>query len=87
MTVAELIKHLQTLNQELTVSVNGYEGGIQDIGPEFIREIIVQIDEHKGSNYYGAHGEVSESILEYNKEWGTGGERYEQRLLISRTTP
>ena len=56
MTVKELIEHLQTLDPELYVFTEGYEGGLNDVVPSN-RVIHVELN-HYTEWYYGKHEEV-----------------------------
>lgn len=52
MTIKELIEQLQTLNPELRMFTEGYEGGYDDIN--HIEERNVSLNVHK-QWYYGKH--------------------------------
>jgi len=55
MTIKELITKLQTLDSELHVFVNGYEGRYDDINVSSVREVALNVyDDY----YYGNHGDV-----------------------------
>ena len=56
MTVKELIEQLQTLDPELHVFVQGYEGGYNDAGPiGGVRDIALNVHTEW---YYGRHEEA-----------------------------
>jgi hypothetical protein len=57
MTVKELIEKLQSLDPELPIFVNGYEGGCDDLTD--IKEIEVVKDVNK-EWYYGAHEKIDD---------------------------
>ena len=59
MTVQELIEQLQTLDPDLHVFVQGYEGGYDDVGP--ISNVIdIALDVHT-EWYYGKHEDADTS--------------------------
>ena len=59
MTVKELIEQLQTLDPDLHVFVQGYEGGYNHAGPiGNILEIALDVHEEW---YYGRHEDVDNS--------------------------
>jgi hypothetical protein len=59
MTVKELIEQLQTLDPDLHVFVQGYEGGYDDVGP--ISNVIdIALDVHT-EWYYGKHEDADTS--------------------------
>ena len=72
MKVKELIEKLQTLDQELPVMVDGYEGGITEKNV-YIRVVSVTKNDNEGLNYYGEHEE----------DW-IAKEPHDLALLISR---
>lgn len=73
MTVKELIEYLNKYDQNLIVSLNGYEGGITD--KISLRETEVHLDIN-GKWYYGEHEECNSFVnLEAKKE---------KRIVISR---
>lgn len=55
-TVRELINKLQAMPQEAVVLVDGYEGGLSDIGA--IKTTLVDLNVNK-EDYYGPHEESS----------------------------
>jgi hypothetical protein len=66
MTVAELIRRLQTLGierQDSPVFVRGYEAGVNDVSELKLVEVV--IDDYKGMGYYGQHRAVDEE----DKNW------------------
>jgi hypothetical protein len=56
-TVAELIEKLRQFPPETRVFVDGYEGGIADLEPQYVRLVPVKLDVNSES-YYGPHEEV-----------------------------
>lgn len=73
MTVKELIEYLNKYDQNLIVSLNGYEGGITD--KISLRETEVHLDIND-KWYYGEHEECNSFVnLETKKE---------KRIVISR---
>ena len=59
MTVKELIEKLQSLEPELPIFVNGYEGGCDDLTD--IKEIEVVRDVNSAKKwYYGSHEKISD---------------------------
>jgi len=63
MKVKDLIAQLQALDPELTVMVNGYEGGLKELNKVEVTEVV--LDEHKYMSFYGPHERG-----EYVYEWG-----------------
>jgi len=56
MTVKELMKHLSTFPQDLPVLVDGYEGGLDEVG--HIEKVQVEFNVND-KNWLGPHEEVS----------------------------
>jgi hypothetical protein len=64
MTVKELIEKLQTLDQEMPVFINGYEGGYDDLTDLANIEVVKDVNTQW---YYGSHEKISdlhEEVLE-----------------------
>ena len=76
MKVRELIALLQAHDPEMNVMVDGYEGGVSDIGSSSVNPVKVMINYNQGSWYYGLH-ELVEDYKEWDGPTKTG-------LLISR---
>lgn len=59
MNVAELVKMLSELPQDLPVMVDGYEGGAHDLTPDNVIQADVSLFHHHedepGVHYYGPH--------------------------------
>lgn len=60
-TVKELIEKLKSMPQEAIVLVDGYEGGLCDIGS--IKACLVDVNIHS-EDYYGPHEESSTGSTE-----------------------
>jgi len=61
MTVKELIEKLQTVDPNLEVLTNGYEGGYKDV---FFNEHVMEFNRDVYTDwYYGPHEEVSYDAL------------------------
>ena len=66
MTVKELVEHLGKYPEDLRVVVNGYEDGFDDLSPERISIIKIQLDtqihdwEGQHSDFYGSEKERSD---------------------------
>jgi hypothetical protein len=54
MTVKELIEQLQTLDPDLQVFINGYEGGFNDVTPVAGNVVDMVLDYHRDW-YFGRH--------------------------------
>ena len=64
MTVKELIEKLQTLDQEMPVFINGYEGGYDDLTDLANIEVVKDVNTQW---YYGSHEKIDdlhEDVLE-----------------------
>jgi len=64
MTVKELIEKLQTLDQEMPVFINGYEGGYDDLTDLTNIEVVKDVNTQW---YYGSHEKIDdlhEEVLE-----------------------
>ena len=64
MTVKELIEKLQTLDQEMPVFINGYEGGYDDLTDLANIEVVKNVNTQW---YYGSHEKIDdlhEDVLE-----------------------
>ena len=64
MTVKELIEKLQTLDQEMPVFINGYEGGYDDLTDLTNIEVVKNVNTQW---YYGSHEKIDdlhEDVLE-----------------------
>lgn len=64
MTVKELIEKLKTLDQEMPVFINGYEGGYDDLTDLTNIEVIKDVNTQW---YYGSHEKIDdlhEEVLE-----------------------
>ena len=64
MTVKELIEKLQTLDQEMPVFINGYEGGYDDLTDLANIEVVKNVNTQW---YYGSHEKIDdlhEEVLE-----------------------
>ena len=67
MTVGELIEHLSQYPSDLRVVVNGYEDGFDDVAPERIRVLNIELDTG-GDWFYGRHGSIAaKSDIEYER--------------------
>ena len=67
MTVFELIERLKELDQEAMVVVNGYEGGVSEVGYVSEQELALNVN---SAWYYGNHELISHSygdMSEYKK--------------------
>ena len=66
MTVKELVEHLGKYPDDLRVVVNGYEDGFDDVSPERISVIKIQLDtqiydwEGQHSDFYGSEAEITD---------------------------
>jgi hypothetical protein len=63
-TVKELIEKLQTLDQEMPVFINGYEGGYDDLTDLTNIEVVKNVNTQW---YYGSHEKIDdlhEDVLE-----------------------
>jgi hypothetical protein len=63
-TVKELIEKLQTLDQEMPVFINGYEGGYDDLTDLANIEVVKDVNTQW---YYGSHEKIDdlhEDVLE-----------------------
>ncbi len=66
MTVKELVELLGKYPDDLRVVVNGYEDGFDDLSPERISVIKIQLDtqihdwESQHSDFYGSEKEISD---------------------------
>ena len=56
MTVAELMRLLQTYRQDLRVIVNGYEDGYDDLSPEQLTVVKISLSTGK-HRWEGQHGD------------------------------
>ena len=64
MTVKELIEKLKTLDQEMPVFINGYEGGYDDLTDLANIEVVKNVNTQW---YYGSHEKIDdlhEEVLE-----------------------
>jgi hypothetical protein len=59
MTVKDLIEKLQSLDQELPVFVNGYEGGCDDLTDLKEIEVVRDVNSEK-KWYYGSHEKIKD---------------------------
>jgi hypothetical protein len=57
MTVKELIEKLQSLDQELPVFINGYEGGCNDLTDLEEIEVVKNVNT---AWYYGSHEKIND---------------------------
>ena len=57
MTVKELIEKLQSLDQELPVFINGYEGGCNDLSDVEDIEVVRDVNTEW---YYGSHEKIKD---------------------------
>ena len=62
MTVKELIEQLQTLDPDLQVFINGYEGGFNNVTPVAGNVVDMVLDYHRDW-FYGKH-ELAEQITD-----------------------
>jgi hypothetical protein len=62
MTVKELIEQLQTLDPDLQVFVNGYEGGFNDV-VSLTGDVYDMALDYHGMWYYGKH-EIVDNIVD-----------------------
>ena len=66
MTVKELVEHLEKYPDDLRVVVNGYEDGYDDVSPERISVIKIQLDiqihdwEGQHNDFYDSEKEISD---------------------------
>ena len=66
MTVKELVEFLGKYPNDLRVVVNGYEDGFDDVSPERISVIKIQLDtqtydwEGQHSDFYGSEEEIAD---------------------------
>ena len=66
MTVKELVEHLGRYPDDLWVVVNGYEDGFDDLSPERISVIKIQLDtqihdwEGQHSDFHGSEAEITD---------------------------
>ena len=66
MTVKELMEHLGKYPDDLRVVVNGYEDGFDDLSPERISVIKIQLNtqihdwEGQHSDFYGSEKEITD---------------------------
>ena len=66
MTVKELVEYLRKYPDDLRVVVNGYEDGFDDLSPERISVIKIQLDtqihdwEGQHSDFYGSETETAD---------------------------
>ncbi len=65
MTVAELIKVLQSHDQSLTVYADGYEGGLLEVSPGSVHSCFIVRDYNKDDAYQGPH-EYASYVDEYH---------------------
>lgn len=63
MTVTELVKHLQALDPEMHVFVNGYEGGYNDVELKGPFDIALDVNTDW---WYGKHEKISKFKNETN---------------------
>jgi hypothetical protein len=69
-TVKELIEKLQTLDQEMPVFINGYEGGYDDLTDLANIEVVKNVNTQW---YYGSHEKIDdlhEDVLETSTKNG-----------------
>lgn len=64
MTVFELIERLKELDQEAMVVVNGYEGGVNEVGYATEQELALDVNSEW---YYGKHELISHSYKDMNE--------------------
>ena len=57
MTIKELIEKLQSLDQEMSVFVNGYEGGCDDLTEVEDIEVVRDVNTEW---YYGSHEKIND---------------------------
>jgi hypothetical protein len=57
MTIKELIEKLQSLDQELPVFINGYEGGCNDLTDLEEIEVVKNVNT---AWYYGSHEKIND---------------------------
>ena len=78
MKVSELVKHLSSLDPDLPVLINGYEGGYHELEPGFIRVAWTFPNRYldKDEWFYGPHWEsqaeaegAAESVVIDRPEW------------------
>lgn len=66
MTVKELVEYLEKYPDDLRVVVNGYEDGFDDLSPERITVIKIQLDtqihdwEGQHSDFHGSETEIAD---------------------------
>ncbi len=69
MKVSELIKHLELLDPEQIILVQGYEGGLVDITADKIDEQQVILNYHQGMTWYGPHEIGDKDDLAFNRDF------------------
>jgi len=59
MTVSELRDILSLYDPTMTVYIEGYEGGYEDIAQAMVEPMMIVRDEHEGISVFGPHEEKS----------------------------
>lgn len=68
MKVRELIAKLQTCDPDLMVIVDGYEGGVDELGE--VRTVQIAKDAPGYGGYFGNHEIIDPDAWDYDEEWG-----------------